>query len=289
MSVSQCTEAVVPDGSDSEVIALCGGPSCNIPVTDDSGGMQCDVCNRWYHQLCTELNTEQYAALASSEKLLFSCANCCSRRQGRTAFRTRDESLDTRLRNVERSFSMLSDLRFKIDLLMTTLPVSNKADLIAYTDDQLVAPIIMSPVQMATDHQNEAASDVVSKPTLIDAELLVQGSLRVKRRRARKPRKLSAKQEVVVSAPETSQVSLLGKPSDGCAKAKIPTRTTCQPKLPEILVLTEKTYSEGLLDSAQSEKASRDPAPVIKKKKQTKSAIKPSGEIDDPNKSKTST
>lgn len=63
--------------SDSETVYCPGGPgkkSCGDPVRDP--GVQCDICDTWFHPFCQSVSVEAYKALKVHDVLSWICSAC---------------------------------------------------------------------------------------------------------------------------------------------------------------------------------------------------------------------
>ena len=72
---------------------------CTLEVEDDDKSVQCDLCDRWIHIKCAEINHQKYEKL-EKDTLAWYCADCMT----------------------EIPFSPLSNKDFKDFLYSTTTP-----------------------------------------------------------------------------------------------------------------------------------------------------------------------
>ena len=72
---------------------------CSLEVEDDDKSVQCDLCDRWIHIKCAEINHQKYEKL-KKDPLAWYCADCTT----------------------EFPFSTLSNKDFKDFLYSTTTP-----------------------------------------------------------------------------------------------------------------------------------------------------------------------
>ncbi|CAH8571812.1 unnamed protein product [Dicrocoelium dendriticum] len=193
----------VPSGlKTADSVYLCGLERCCIPVTDLSGGMQCDLCGRWFHEACTGLPADQYALLASNERFLYSCEDCFKLKAERFVT-TKDcfDSLVSRLTNMERVFS----------LLLTTLDGKVEGLL-----DRLTPSVVHAQVKLADSNTQTDSVDLTPYPAtdceLVGAEQL-ERTLPAKRKPSKKKKTVNL-QNAVVSECTVDQVSTsLAEPS----------------------------------------------------------------------------
>ena len=48
---------------------------CTLKVEDDDKSVQCDLCDRWFHIKCAEINHQKYEKL-KKDPLAWYCADC---------------------------------------------------------------------------------------------------------------------------------------------------------------------------------------------------------------------
>ena len=53
----------------------CGAWDCGVLVKDDNRGIQCDICDLWYHAECIDMTTDEYNFLSQSE-VGWNCTSC---------------------------------------------------------------------------------------------------------------------------------------------------------------------------------------------------------------------
>ncbi|CAH8467390.1 unnamed protein product [Dicrocoelium dendriticum] len=178
--------------------APCSNSACSRPVTDSSGGMQCDICSRWYHKSCTGLRANQYKMLSSSESLLFRCADCCAQKAKLPAFTCAEfKALASRFTVVEKALAelaSLASLNSKVDLIMKSLNIANVD---AVTDCPADSPtvdeeFILPDAPVHVDMTDTDASDGIVDPPQMEGESRAPEPLKNKRKRVRKARKPSA-------------------------------------------------------------------------------------------------
>ena len=56
-------------------VPRCPIKTCNKIVKDNEKAIQCDQCDRWIHQICAHMSTEQYENLSKSPEQWF-CSLC---------------------------------------------------------------------------------------------------------------------------------------------------------------------------------------------------------------------
>jgi predicted nucleic acid-binding Zn-ribbon protein len=49
---------------------------CNAPVTSKDKGVQCEICEVWYHSKCQGINDETYKVLQKEQTLHWYCKGC---------------------------------------------------------------------------------------------------------------------------------------------------------------------------------------------------------------------
>ena len=79
----------------------CG--TCKKMVTDDTNGLQCELCNTWYHTKCQGVQDSLYQALNEySTEIFWFCKQC---KQGAEKFFELYVQIQTKLSSVESTFS----------------------------------------------------------------------------------------------------------------------------------------------------------------------------------------
>ncbi|CAI2736920.1 unnamed protein product [Dicrocoelium dendriticum] len=275
MAVSLNTETDGPMGSSfDESTAACGQVNCSEPVTDASGGMQCDVCCRWYHESCTGLQADQYQMLSSSVHFLFSCAECCAKRSTRPAVTgAKLSALASRLADVELAIAKLASiasLDTKMDLILKSLNIS--------FEDTAIAGNIADDPSTGVSHSIIKSHILPANPGSIAGG--PHDPIKVKKNRVRKYQKPSAKPREIVATASNEMPSLtVVKSSEDC--------TQNFPQTLTVSAASEPACSDEMLVTAQCDTKSTAPAPVSQKKKRTRSARKTSKGLEDPGTSKT--
>ncbi|CAH8437901.1 unnamed protein product [Dicrocoelium dendriticum] len=258
----------------SESNAVCGSGSCSKPVTDESGGMQCYVCNCWYHETCTDLSPDQYAMLSTSDSMLFNCLLCRRRRSTRLEV-TEETSSNVGLGN-QQLWSFLISLDRKVELLMRNMGVS--IDVGSLKEDTQLTSIavdgnpteVMSTVSCVPAVQNasKGASDVVLEAVQSVTELIAPGPNKSKRKRAKKVRKAASKPE------GTESIKVLE------VEHKTPTPITPVPLAKQRAVSTSATPAKSektrpVRELEAEDKASTSITPAHLAKKRAVSSAKP--------------
>ena len=67
---------------------MCGNPgkmdenetckisNCNRLVLNDQEGVQCDICDNWFHRTCVEISKEEYKLQKKNESSQWFCGKC---------------------------------------------------------------------------------------------------------------------------------------------------------------------------------------------------------------------